>query len=73
VTPSTDKDGRIICYCEPHDLFLRSFAQELEIFGLERSDLRILKTLHRIYMKYRAGKVKKIKTLKVDDKEIDMG
>lgn len=72
-TPATDKDGRISCYCEDHDLVMRTFSQELRQFGLERSHLKILKTLYNIYKDYKAGKIRKIKTFKLDDKEVDMG
>lgn len=71
--PELDKDGRISVSCDTHDIAMRTFSDELRLFGLQESDIKVLRTLSRIYKAYKKGKIKKVKPFMVEDVEVELG
>lgn len=71
--PILDKDGRISVHCDSHDISMKTFSDELRLFGLQSSDIKVLRTLAKIYRAYKKGKIKKIKPFKMDEVEVDLG
>jgi hypothetical protein len=56
--PAYDNDGRVIIYIEPHDVIVKTFKREIEVFGLQRRDLDVSKFLALHYKKYKDKRVK---------------
>lgn len=71
--PIEDKDGRVSLYCDDHDVHIKTFSDELRLFGLEKSDIKVLRTLYKIYKEYKAGKIKVAKPFKMDDTIVELG
>jgi hypothetical protein len=71
--PIEDKEGRVALHCDDHDVHIRTFSDELRMFGLEKSDIKVLRTLYRIYKDYKAGKIKVVKPFKMDDSVVELG
>lgn len=75
--PLKDKNGHYVLYCQDHDLVMRTFSEELRKFGLARSDLKMLKTLAKIYSDFKKGKIKTRKKYTLgegeEELEIDWG
>lgn len=36
---ATDKDGRVVTYITPHDIVIKTFKREIELFGLSSADM----------------------------------
>lgn len=56
--PSYDNDGRVVTYIEPHDLIIKTFKREIEVFGLQQMDVDVARFMSVHYKKYREAKKK---------------
>lgn len=54
--PAYDKDDRVVIYCVPHDLIIKTFKEEIIEFGLEGDDLKVAEFLHNQYEEYLQSK-----------------
>jgi hypothetical protein len=65
--PLYDKEGRIKCYCDPHDINIVSFREEIRRFGVDEGDLPTIQFFAEINHKIEKGKLKVRKRDKLDD------
>jgi len=63
--PKTDKEGRIKCSTEPHDLVLRTFEDDIAEWGLSQSEFDLLDRLKSYYRAVKKGKLPVYQTPKV--------
>jgi hypothetical protein len=58
-TPALDDNGRLITWIEPHDLVIKTFKQEIEVFGLSKGDVKVAEFLSNALATYYEKKAEK--------------
>ena len=53
--PKTDKDGRIKCSTEPHDLVMRTFEADIQEWGLSQTEFDLIERLKPLYRAVKKG------------------
>lgn len=64
--PEKDEHGRLITYLEGHNIYLKTFKEEIERYGIEIDDLETVEFLAEA-LQNRAKKIKKMKVTTDDD------